>query len=98
MIWVQSDFFQSSPGGIKANGVTDDALGFFSLVLSYAKAAENLQPDDSPKTLTTIMPRTNFVTMFKMVVNGLSGYEKGTLYDIVKVLACYKYDEDMEVM
>jgi len=54
LVWVTRDFFQSGPGGITSATVSDDVLGFFSLILSYAKAAT--------KQLTSIMPRTEFVT------------------------------------
>ena len=39
IVYVTKDFFQSSPNGISPEKVTDDVLGFFSLILSYAKSA-----------------------------------------------------------
>lgn len=85
MVMVTKDFFQASPNGISSDSVGDDVLGFFSLVMSYAKAADKLD-DESPKTLMSIMPRTDFSTMFKLVKSDVPG----TLYDIVKTLSCYK--------
>lgn len=93
MKWIQSSFFQSSPMGISANGIDDDALGFFALVLAYAKSADNRGPADSPKKLTSIMPRTDFVNMFNMVRPSIVGYTTGSLYGIVKILACYTNTE-----
>ncbi|TVY32682.1 hypothetical protein LSUB1_G007618, partial [Lachnellula subtilissima] len=88
MISVTKDFFQSSPNKISSTAVKDDVLGFFSLVMSYAKSAKAFGEDESPKMLTTIMPRSDFTTIFAQV----KGAVPGTLYDIVKVLACYKND------
>lgn len=88
MISVTKDFFQSSPNGISSTAVKDDVLGFFSLVISYAKAARSFNVDESLKMSTTIMPRTDFTTIFTQV----KGVVPGDLYDLVKVLACYKND------
>lgn len=86
MVFVNKDFFQSKPNGISSTAVKDDVLGFFSLVMSYAKGAKAFEEDASPKELTSIMPRTDFTNLFKQVKSAVPG----TLYDIVKVLACYK--------
>ncbi|TVY15049.1 hypothetical protein LARI1_G006716 [Lachnellula arida] len=86
MISVTKDFFQSSPNGISSTAVNDDVLGFFSLVVSYAKAAKSFNVDESPKMPITIIPRTDFTTIFAQV----KGVVPGDLYDLVKVLACYK--------
>jgi quinol-cytochrome oxidoreductase complex cytochrome b subunit len=72
-------------------------LGFFSLVISYAKAAApNQQPpvyeNKSPKFKTSIMPRTEFVTLYAQVKATLPG--TGSLYDLVKILECYRNIED----
>ena len=85
MVTVTKEFFQSSPSGMSSDDVEDDLLGFFSLVMTYTKAAD--QVDESGiKALMSIMPRTDFTTMFKLVKSKV----KGDLYDIVKILACYK--------
>lgn len=99
MVWVRSEFFQAKPNGITSSSVKDDGLGFFSLVLSYAKAAELNLSGDSPKKLTSIMPRTDFGTMFKQVKSQVQSGLTGTtsLYDIVNVLACYKNDNGQVV-
>ncbi|KAF2201339.1 hypothetical protein GQ43DRAFT_480789 [Delitschia confertaspora ATCC 74209] len=87
---VTKDFFQSKPNGMAADGVKDDLLGFLSLVMSYAKNARHFEDASSPKELTSIMPRTEFVTMYNMV----KGQVKGDLYDLIEVLACYKNSGD----
>lgn len=93
LIWVQSGFFQSNPYGLTPNDVKADALGFFSLVLSYAKSASFLVSGESPKTLISIMPRTDFVTMYNEISPEIqSGINSGSLFDILNILACYKSD------
>lgn len=96
MIFVTADFFQSSPGGIGSNIVKNDLLGFFSIILSYAKAAKTMAVDKSPKFLLPIMPRTEFTTIFNMVKPQLSPGKPGSksLYNILKILACYRYDKN----
>ena len=93
---VTPKFFQSNPNGISSDSVKSDALGFFSLVVSYAKAAPNQETpryvSQSPKTTTSIMPRTEFVTLYAQVKSAISG--TGSLYELVKILACYKNDGD----
>lgn len=98
-VFVSPKFFQSNPNGISSEGVTSDVLGFFSLVVSYAKAAPNQETpryeEGSPKSANSIMPRTEFVTLYAQVKAMLPG--TGTLYDLVKVLACYRnLDDDVE--
>lgn len=88
MVSVTSGFFQSNPNGITSQGVTADVLGFFSLILSYAKAATSEDVDASPKELTSIMPRTDFTTIFAQVSSKLPS-TPGALYNLVKVLGCY---------
>ena len=90
---VTKDFFQSTPNGISKDNVDDQVLGFFSLILSYAKAAKNMQTDESVKTLTSIMPRTEFITIFAQVKDKIS-LDPKSLYDLVKILACYQNEED----
>lgn len=93
---VTSKFFQSSPNGISSGSVKQDVLGFFSLVVSYAKKASSTSPpnysETSPKNIISIMPRTEFVTLYAQVNGALPGSD--TLYNLVKVLACYKNDGD----
>jgi hypothetical protein len=84
--YVTKEFFQTSPNKISSKAVTDDVLGFCSLVLSYAKAAESMQPNASPKMNIAIMPRTDFNTMFKQVSKKIGG----DLFQLFDVLACYK--------
>ena len=95
LVYVSADFFQSAPNGAPTNPPAD-VLGFFSLVLSYAKSADG-SVNRSPKFLTSIMPRTSFITMFNLIKSGLGdGLKSGpdALYEIVKVLACYTWATD----
>ena len=99
IVSVTQDFFQASPNGISQDIVKADVFGFLSLIVSYAKQAtepptdRNLYKTESPKTTISIMPRTDFVTLYAQVQSALP-LGSGTLYDLVKVLACYKNDAD----
>ena len=84
---VTGDFFQTKPGGIDPATVQPDVLGFFSLLMSYAKAAKAMDKNQSVKVLTSIMPRTEFTTIYAQVSSQLQGVN---LYDVVKVLGCYQ--------
>ena len=44
VVSVTQKFFQSSPNGISPESVKADVLGFFSLVISYAKKATPTSP------------------------------------------------------
>lgn len=66
--------------------VTQDMLGFFSVVLSYAKSSDKLKDNQSPKHLTSIMPRTDFTTMFNLIRHSVPV----PLYPLIKILACYE--------
>ena len=86
LVLVTQEYFQSSPNGIDGSKVTDDVLGFCSLVLSYAKAAsQTLKPDQSPKLFLTFMPRTEFNTIFAQVKSKIPG----DLFNLFNFLACY---------
>jgi hypothetical protein len=62
LILVTQSYFQSNKNGIDQTKVTDDVLGFCSLVLSYAKAAKDpLKANESPKLRLTFMPRTDYI-------------------------------------
>jgi hypothetical protein len=67
LVYVTKDFFQASqsPGGLAGDSVKDDVLGFLSLVLSYAKADKTGDSDTSIKDTTSIMPRTDFSSIYK---------------------------------
>lgn len=96
IVSVTQKFFQSSPNGISPDSVKADVLGFFSLVISYIKKATATSPptysSTSPKFTISIMARTEFVTLYAQVKSTLPG--TGTLYNLLKILACYKNDED----
>nr|POE49463.1 hypothetical protein CFP56_50380 [Quercus suber] len=85
---ITKEHFRSNKNGINPADMTDDVLGFCTLVMSYAKAAhgETLKPGSSPKIFTTFMPRTEFNTMFQQVSSKL----KGDLFTLFDSLACYK--------
>lgn len=89
-IVVTQEYFQSNTNGIDGSKVTDDVLGFCSLVLSYAKAAsKTLLPDQSPKLFVTFMPRTEFNTIFQQVKSKIPG----DLFALFNSLACYTIDK-----
>ena len=86
VVVVTKDYFQSNKNGMDKDKVSDDMLGFCSLVLSFAKTATiTLLPDQSPKLYQTFMPRTEFNTIYKMVKSKF----KGDLFDLFNNLACY---------
>lgn len=89
MVSVSKDFFQSTPNGISKDSVDPQVLGFFSLVLSYAKGARTESEDTSPKEIHSIMPRTEFITIFDQVKDKVS-LKPNSLYQLVKILACHK--------
>ena len=95
LVVVTQEYFQSNTNGIDGSKVTDDVLGFCSLVLSYAKAAsQTLQPDQSPKLFLTFMPRTEFNTIYQQVESKI----KGDLFTLFNSLACYKTNKNGEVV
>jgi len=84
--FVRKEFFQTKPNNMSPANVTDDVLGFLSLIVSYAKVAAPQVEDESSKLLTPIMPRTDFTTIYNQVKPAI----RGPLYNLVKILACYK--------
>ena len=90
VVSVTKSFFQASPNGISSDSVKDDVLGFFSLVISYAKGAKEEDEDTSPKEIISIMPRTDWTNIFNQVKSAIPG----SLYDVVKIVACYKRSGD----
>ncbi|KAL9084424.1 MAG: hypothetical protein Q9165_008062 [Trypethelium subeluteriae] len=91
---VTKEYFQSASLKMDPNKITDDVLGFCTLVLSYAKAADKDQPaDTSPKHWLTFMPRTEFNTIYSSVKSKFSG----PLFDVFNTLACYKTDQGERV-
>ena len=97
VVSVTEDFFQSSPNGIPSDTVEADVLGFFSLVISYAKGATKIVNSPwyvpwSPRGPISVMlmPKTEFVTLYAQVKGALPGSD--SLYNLVKVLACYEND------
>ena len=95
LVVVTQEYFQSNTNGIDASKVTDDVLGFCSLVLSYAKAASNaLLPDQSPKLFLTFMPRTEFNTIYQQVKSKI----QGDLFTLFNSLACYTTNSNADVV
>ena len=87
LVVVQQAYFQSNPNDLDQSKMSDDVLAFCSLVLSYAKGAQNtLRGDQSPKFLLEFMPRTEFTTLFGIVKSKLTG----DLFTLFDNLACYK--------
>jgi hypothetical protein len=95
LVYVTKDFFQASqsPGGLAGDSVKDDVLGFLSLVLSYAKADKTGDSDTSIKDTTSIMPRTDFSSIYKRLKDdGAMPNIQGSLWDMVVTLSCYAND------
>jgi hypothetical protein len=90
LVVVTQEYFQSNTNGIDPSKVSDDVLGFCSLVLSYAKGANYpLSQDQSPKLMLTFMPRTEFNTIFQQVKSKIPG----DLFTLFDSLACYKTED-----
>jgi len=73
---------------IKASDITDEFLGFFSILASYCTLASFSDPKQGPKHLIPIMPRTDLVTQYnKFIAPKLKDQlsDKTTnLFDIIK--------------
>ena len=96
MVWVNENFFESEPQGITKKDASKDVQGFFSLLMTYVKGNGNLggTHQSSPKGMSTIMPRTDFLTMYKSMEGKI---KERDLYKVVKILSCYTNEEDGEV-
>jgi hypothetical protein len=91
---VTQGYFQSTSLNIDASTVTDDMLGFCTLVLSYAKAADLQQASDvSPKHKIPFMPRTEFNTIYAQVGSKFTI----PLFDIFNTLVCYKTGSNLQI-
>lgn len=95
--WFVADFFRSRPSASLAERdnhlawVTKDVLGFLSMVVSMAKSAKILDPEDfsesqGPKVLSMPMLRSWWTTAYDQVKHKIPGQ----LWDIVEILSCYK--------
>ena len=93
MVWVNKAFFESDPQGNKQEDVSEEVRGFFSMIMTYVK--ENGKQvgahQQSPKGMSSIMPRTDFATMYQSVKDKIKGKD---LYELVKILSCYTNEED----
>lgn len=103
MVWVNKDFFKLKPQG--SSDVSNNALGFLSMLMTYIKGVDTInsliKSDQSPKMVTSIMPRTYFTTMFDLVKADLKFTSTTTgLYDLIKVLSCYEvyFDDTVHIM
>lgn len=61
----KEDFNKFSMTPAQKASLTDEALGFFSMIVSYAKAGPGATPENGLKHEIPIMPRTDFGTMYK---------------------------------
>ena len=90
IVLPSSDGFKSF-GKISPIDINDQFLGFFSLLTSYCVASKYNTPKQGPKYSLTIMPRTDFLTMYKTFVEGKIKSQladcKTSLYDIVSALS-----------
>lgn len=95
---VTKDYFQDLSLKVDVSKINDAVLGFCSLVLSYAKAANGKFKEDDPndkeksaKSLIPFMPRTEFVTIYGAVKSFFpTSVDDTELFDIFNTLACYK--------
>ncbi|KAL8846955.1 MAG: hypothetical protein Q9221_007997 [Calogaya cf. arnoldii] len=86
----REDFRLLGLTGFKPADITDDLLGFLSLVVSYAKATRRMQAKDGPKHSLSVMPRTDFAAMYELVRKKIEPQYQGGCYDfytVVKELA-----------
>ena len=85
-ILTRKDF--SSFSKINKKDITDDFLGFFSLLTSYCVLAGISHPDDGPKRSLLIMPRTDFATQYTAFIEPKLkkqlSKKKASLYNIVQ--------------
>ncbi|KAI1320050.1 hypothetical protein F5Y16DRAFT_417644 [Xylariaceae sp. FL0255] len=86
---IADDFFQFVAG---LTNPDKDVMAFFSLILTYVKNARKV--NKSPKLNSSIMPRTDFLTIFKLVQPKLASVltDSDSLYQIVKQLACWNWN------
>jgi hypothetical protein len=94
---VTTSQFQALKHQVDVDGINDAVLGFCTLVLSNAKAADKkLKPSDpnsremSPKSWIAFMPRTEFVTIYKTIKTFFplcSSPNDSGLFEIFNVLA-----------
>jgi hypothetical protein len=96
-ILSKSDF--ASFRNIKQSDVTDEFLGYFSLLATYCVLAKNTEPTEGPKRLVNIMPRTDFSAQYnKFIEAKLKEQLKDTsLYDIIKKVSGSNDDLAKEV-
>lgn len=76
---------------IKASDINDEFLGFFSLLTSYCVLADASVPNEGPKRIIPIMPRTDFLTQYnKFIEPKLTAQladKTVSLYDIVEAVS-----------
>lgn len=73
---------------IKSEDITDEFLGYFSLLTSYCVVAKYNEPKEGPKRSLPVMPRTDFVAQYIQFVEKKLEAQlcdgKTSLYDIVQ--------------
>lgn len=91
---------------IKESDLTDEFLGYFSLLATYCVLANIGDRKDGPKRLVNIMPRTDFSAQYNEFVEPKlkEQLKDRSLYDIVKAISSsghglaketFKWDTDM---
>ena len=79
--------------GLQDGDLTDDFLGFLSMVTSYAKGADSVTPTVGPKMILPIMARTDHATIYSQISSKLSGsHSCPSLYSIIRLCAMYTGD------
>jgi hypothetical protein len=74
---------------IKESDITDEFLGYFSLLATYCVLANKGNPNEGPKHLVSIMPRTDFSAQYNKFIEPKlkDQLTEKSLYDIVKTVS-----------
>lgn len=88
----KEDFAQLD--AIKPSDINDEFLGFFSMVVSYAKKGPGEDAKDSPKNALVLMPRTDHAAIYKRFIRGKLAEQLkcNSLFEIVTQLASFRGD------
>ncbi|KAI0151819.1 hypothetical protein GGR57DRAFT_503747 [Xylariaceae sp. FL1272] len=84
---------------IRPADVTDEFLGFFSLLTTYCVVASEGDRVNGPKRGLNIMPRTNFLTMYNMFARDKlqeAFANSQSLYSIVRTVAALHSARDIQ--
>ena len=87
-------------GKIKPNDITDEFLGFFSLLTTYCIVANDNDERYGPKRSLNIMPRTDFLGMYKKFIDEKLRAEisecGNSLYTIVSTVSGVSKDKSKD--